>query len=398
MSRRQRTRPTSLHTPLSAPDKTARKGFVWAGLAVLLGLLAVGGWVWTGGPSTESDTRVALGDETETTATTRDPLAGETGGTVVIDGETVNTLSPLEPLDGDADFGPTDEPDGAETTFDATPDFEPQVAAPVRSHPGIPIAELVEKSEFGPLPRIGSSGLRPLDAYAAPAQAAGAARVAVVVGGLGLSQSGTREAIERLPSSITLAFSPYGNSLNRWMTEARRAGHEVVLQLPMEPLGYPTIDPGPRTLVRAAQPGANLANLRWALGRMTNYPIVMNYLGAGMITTAQPMEGILEEIGKRGLAWFDDGTVNASVVPVLAKEKRIPNVRGTLTIDASRDDARIMASLAALEQTAKRRGFAIGTASAFPTSVSLIAEWAEKAQLSGVALVPLSALVKDYER
>ncbi len=366
--------------------------------ALVLAVLAIGGWYWANSGNTLSETRVALGDETESVANTIDRPDTDTGGTVMIDGEVVSTLSPLEPLDGDIDFGPTDEPDGSVLAFDDSPGFEPRVAAPVRSHPGIAIAELVEKSEFGPLPRIGASGMRPLDAYAAPAPSAGAARIAVVVGGLGLSQSGTREAIERLPSSITLAFSPYGNSLNRWMTEARRAGHEVVLQLPMEPLGYPTIDPGPRTLIRAAQPGANLANLRWALGRMTNYPIVMNYLGAGMVTKAQPMEGILEEINKRGLAWFDDGTVKASVVPLLAKQKRIPNVRGTLTIDASRDDARIVASLAALEQTAKRRGFAIGTASAFPTSVSLIAEWAAEAQRSGVAIVPLSALVKDYER
>ena len=394
MSRKERARTTSLHTPLAAPERGARKGLVWAGLAVVFAAIAGAVWFWADSGQPVRETRVSLGEEVDIAANAPDDLAGETVGTVMIDGEAVSTLSPLEPMDGE----PVGAMDDEQVAFDAIPDFQPRAAAPVRSHPGVPIAELVEKSEFGPLPRIGSSGMRPLDAYAAPAPSAGAARIAVVVGGLGLSQSGTREAIERLPSSITLAFSPYGNSLNRWMTEARRAGHEVVLQLPMEPLGYPAIDPGPRTLVRAAQPGANLANLRWALGRMTNYPIVMNYLGAGMVTKAQPMEGILEEVGKRGLAWFDDGTVQASIAPVLAKQKRIPNVRGTLTIDASRDDARIMASLAALEQTARRRGFAVGTASAFPTSVSLIADWAQKAQSSGVAIVPLSALVTDYER
>ena len=36
------------------------------------------------------------------------------------------------------------------------------------------------------------------------------------------SQTGTQEAIEKLPPEVTLAFAPQGNSLGRWMQAARR--------------------------------------------------------------------------------------------------------------------------------------------------------------------------------
>ena len=86
----------------------------------------------------------------------------------------------------------------------------------------MPLPDLVEKSEFGSLPRISNSNVRPLDAYSQSSGLTGANRVALIVGGLGLSQTGTQAAIKALPPSISLGFSPFGNSLQRWMQNADR--------------------------------------------------------------------------------------------------------------------------------------------------------------------------------
>ena len=196
-------------------------------------------------------------------------------------------LSPLEPAPDDAiDRAP---PSPEEARSEGAPDFRPRVAAP-SPRPWLPRPELLEQSEFGPLPKVGPTGIRPLDAHARPPAGTGAARRAIVVGGLGLSQTGTQDAIRDLPSEVTLGFSPFGNSLQRWSQQALREGHEVVLQLPMEPLGYPAVDPGPRTLVSGTPKGEMLRRLRWSLGRMTNYPVTMNYLGAGLLAKPGELE------------------------------------------------------------------------------------------------------------
>ncbi len=294
-------------------------------------------------------------------------------------------LSPSDPL-----------PEEIAPEPQSKPSFKPRPVEKKRLSNWVPLPELVEKSEFGPLPKISSSGLRPLDAYSQSSGRVGANRVAIVVGGLGLSQSGSKDAIAALPSSITLGFSPFGNSLGRWVQRARQEGHEVVLQLPMEPLGYPSVNPGPHTLNSKASEGANLGNLRWSLGRMTNYPVVMNYLGAGVAGKHQIMRPLLEEIRNRGLGYVDDGTVQVSAAPQLSKEMRLPNAVANMVVDASRDSTSIRAQLKGLELLAKKRGFAIATATGFPESVEQISKWAKEAPKNGIQIVPLSNLIRDY--
>ncbi|MEE9374798.1 MAG: divergent polysaccharide deacetylase family protein [Rhizobiaceae bacterium] len=304
-----------------------------------------------------------------------------------IDYSKMKPLSPLEPAEV-IDPQPKKQP--------VKPAFVPKKLAKKSASDWLPVPDLIEKSEFGPLPKVSSGNVRPLDAYSRSSGMIGANRVALVIGGLGLSQTGTQQAIEDLPSNITLGFSPFGNSLQRWMQKARKQGHEVILQLPMEPLGYPTIDPGPRTLNSKVPRGENLKNLRWSLARMTNYPLVMNYLGAGMSNKSGTMRPLLKEIRNRGLGYIDDGSVRASQIINIAKDISLPHIKGSVVIDAVREEAKIRASLRNLEALARQKGFALGTATAFPQTVAIIAAWVEEAQKRGILIVPASNLIKDY--
>jgi polysaccharide deacetylase 2 family uncharacterized protein YibQ len=339
-----------------------------------------------------SRTRVAVVDDLSASVKPATKTASPTQGTLDHPIETepdtnqVKPLSPLDPIEPAV-------PEGK-----VKPAFKPVKLPQKRPSDWMPMPDLVEKSEFGSLPRISDGNIRPLDAYSQSNGVTGSNRIALIVGGLGLSQTGTQAAIKTLPSSISLGFSPFGNSLQRWMQNARREGHEVVLQLPMEPLGYPSIDPGPRTLTSVAEEGHNLMNLRWSLGRMTNYPVVMNYLGAGLTGKPGPLRPLLQEIRDRGLGYIDDGSASASVAIKLAREMRLPNASGNIVIDAVRDADRMRANLQALESLAKVRGYAIGTASAFPETVKIITEWAKQARSRDITIVPVSNLLKDYPR
>ena len=90
----------------------------------------------------------------------------------------------------------------------------------------LPERDMIEDGESGPLPIRAPDGRRPVDVYARPWSGARGARVAIVIGGLGVSQTGTQSAIAKLPPEVTLAFASGGNSIGRWMTEARHKGHE----------------------------------------------------------------------------------------------------------------------------------------------------------------------------
>ncbi|RUU09655.1 divergent polysaccharide deacetylase family protein, partial [Mesorhizobium sp. M7A.T.Ca.TU.009.01.3.2] len=163
----------------------------------------------------------------------------------------------------------------------------------------IPDKALIETSETGPLPVRATDGRRPFDVYARPWSGGRGARVAIVIGGLSVSQTGTQAAIAKLPAEVTLAFAPQGNSIGRWMQAARQSGHEIVMQVPLEPFDYPKVNPGRNTLTVAASVDENLKSLHWALSRTTNYTGVMNYMGARFSADAAAMEPFMAELGKR---------------------------------------------------------------------------------------------------
>lgn len=260
-----------------------------------------------------------------------------------------------------------------------------------------PDPELVEETRFGKLPVRGERGARPMDVYARPWSGTRGARIAIVIGGLGLSQTGTMNAINELPPEITLAFAPGGNSLARWVQAARRGGHELLLQVPMEPFNYPANDPGPHTLTVGGGKSEVMDDLHYAMGRITNYTGIMNYMGGRFMADADAMEPVMRDIAARGLLFLDDGTAAQSLTPTLAPALGVPHATADVQIDNELDRGAILKKLDSLENLARREGTAIGIASAFDVSVATIAAWANEAKARGIEIVGVSALVDDPE-
>ena len=258
-----------------------------------------------------------------------------------------------------------------------------------------PNDELLEESPFGRLPIISADGLKPMDQYARPWSGARGTRIAIVVGGLGLSQTGTQKAIKELPPEVTLGFAATGNSLQRWMQEGRREGHEVLLQIPFEPFGYPGTDPGPDTLLVSDPAKINLERLHRSMAKITNYTGVMNYLGARFIADDKALEPVLRDVGQRGLLFLDDGSSAQSRTGIIAKAVSTPVGFADLQLDDQVNDAAILRKLDDLERIARRNGSAIGVASAFDESVAAISKWSVEAAARGIEIVGVSALVSQ---
>jgi uncharacterized protein len=262
----------------------------------------------------------------------------------------------------------------------------------------LPDKALIEQSEAGPLPIRAADGRRPFDVYARPWSGARGARIAIVIGGLGVSQTGTQQALAKLPPEVTLAFASQGNSLGRWMQVARQGGHEIVMQVPLEPFDYPNTNPGRNTLTVDAAPEENIENLHWSLSRITNYTGVMNYMGARFSADSEAMAPLMAELGKRGLLYLDDGSSARTVAPELALKNGVPFAAGDTMIDAVRDRGEILKKLDQLEQTARAKGFAVGTGSAFDVTVGAVGSWINEAKKRGIEIVPISAVAIDPER
>ncbi len=258
-------------------------------------------------------------------------------------------------------------------------------------------ARLAEYSRHGSIPRIGTDGARPMEVFAKSAAAGGAerkgARIAIVVGGLGIGAAATGDAITKLPPVVTLAFTPYGSELSKWVAKARADGHEVLLQVPMEPFDYPDNDPGPQTLLSTISAEQNLDRLHWFLSRFQGYIGVTNFMGARFTANDAALAPVLRDIGKRGLLYLDDGVSPRSLAPKILSEAKLPFMKADVVLDTKPSWQEIDQALERLEKIANEQGYAIGTAGALPVSIERIARWAKAAEGRGVIVVPVSAIL-----
>jgi polysaccharide deacetylase 2 family uncharacterized protein YibQ len=322
-----------------------------------------------------------------------DPDGGRPSNTTAI-----TAARPTNPVAG---ANATPGPSPSIITVDAPPaeivDIPLPADEPVALGPTAILPDLVEETEFGPIPRMSGTGLRPFDAYARPSEtlatAAGKPLVAIVVSGLGLNHQSTLDAISKLPDAVTLAFAPYGKSLTETVTAARTEGHEIFLEVPLEPFDYPDNDPGPDTLLTGQPPRDNLNRLFKVMSRFGGYVGVINNMGARFTSSGADFGPMMEELAASGLGYLDDGSSNRSLAPQLATANRVPFNRVDRVLDANPSRGAIIGELDALVALAREKGGAIGMVSALPVSINTITDWAK--ELDGVVLVPASALMRS---
>jgi uncharacterized protein len=247
----------------------------------------------------------------------------------------------------------------------------------------------------GPIPKIAADGARPADAFAQPVKAIpgkpDAPRIALIVSGLGVSAKLTGEAIAELPGPVTLAFVPYGSDAG-WVARARGGGHEVLLQVPMEPFDYPGNNPGPETLLTSLSPQQNTDRLHWMMSRFQGYVGIMDMMGARFTASEQAFAPVLRETAKRGLIFVDDGSNPQSVAGRIAGVNNLPFAKADVVVDSVPTATEIDRALGQLETAARERHVAVGIASALPVSIAQIAKWAKSAESRGLLLVPITAV------
>jgi uncharacterized protein len=269
--------------------------------------------------------------------------------------------------------------------------------------PPVPVAELVEESQYGPLPKVAPDGRRAIEVYARPSRYAlvgrlgGPPRIALLVTGLGLPETTSPDLLKGLPAQVSVAYGAYGRNLQDSVTKARSAGHEVLLQIPLEPENYPSEDPGPHTLLTSLPPEENLKRLQWLMSRYTGYVGVTNHMGAKFETTAQSLQPVLEELKRRGLLYVDDGSVQASMAETIATAIGLDYSAASVQI-GTQSAPQIAQELANLEKMAMEHGAAIGVVRANPATIKQLNDWAGKLEAKGIVLVPVSAAVRSLQQ
>jgi uncharacterized protein len=218
------------------------------------------------------------------------------------------------------------------------------------------------------------------------------AQIAIVIDDLG----NDAEALERIAGwrfPIAGAVLP---GLPGSADAARRlaaSGKEVLLHLPMEPDGYPRIQPGPGVILRsdsdeqiAQTVAADLASVPGAVG-------VNNHMGSAATADARVMRAVVHALAGRGLFFLDSRTTDASVALRVADEGGVPAVSRRVFLDSIPSADAVGRSYRELLTRARSEGSALAIGHPHPETLSLLERELPRLRQQGIVLVPVSRLV-----
>ena len=263
-------------------------------------------------------------------------------------------------------------------------------SAPVAPPPPLPLRRSTAKTAAVSGWGKGSTKITATDAAALKP-----ARIAILLRGLGRDDRNSSDAVTKLPPAISLAFMPYAGIAQQWAKKASEQGHEVIVQLPLEPTDYPVSNPGPETLLASSSADQNASRLNTILSRFEGYSGVTNFLGGKMLQSKDALRPILEQIKSRGLIYVGEGNNNShAVVRGLAGEIGLRYGGANVMIDAQPTPAAIQAALERLIAIARKEGSAIGLGYASRATIEQLEAWTQTLAASGVTLVPVGTLAQ----
>jgi polysaccharide deacetylase 2 family uncharacterized protein YibQ len=212
--------------------------------------------------------------------------------------------------------------------------------------------------------------------------------IAVVIDDLGVNRRAT-EAVSRLGAPLTLAFLPYATNLAEQTRAARAAGHELLVHVPMEPVGAAW--PGPNALLSSLDPAEILARLRSQLRSFRGFVGINNHMGSLLTTDHERMALVMAELRRQDLLFLDSRTTPGSVAADAAVRAGVPHAVRDVFLDSAL--ASIAEQLAEVEQIAAKRGIAVAIGHPHERTIEALRQWLPTLEAKGLALVPISTVV-----
>ncbi len=282
-----------------------------------------------------------------------------------------------------------DEDDGVPipvTVDDApTPQPEPDV---MPDSAGDPIGDLIASLDPEPDVQTAEKPTWRKNAVAA-APDDGRPMIALVIDDVGLNEERSADTIA-LPAPITLAFLPYADDLRALTKKARRAGHETMVHVPMEPSSA-TVDPGPHAMRVGLSDSELRQRLAWNLDRFDGYVGFNNHMGSKFTADSAGMRVVIDEAKRRGLLFLDSRTTKETRGRELAEQAGVPVVERQVFLDNKVEAAAVEAQLKRMEQIARDKGAALAIGHPHAVTIAALRNWLR--QNTEFAVVPVSALV-----
>ncbi|MBJ7417355.1 MAG: divergent polysaccharide deacetylase family protein [Niveispirillum sp.] len=216
-------------------------------------------------------------------------------------------------------------------------------------------------------------------------------RIVIVIDDMGVDRHRS-EKVAALPGPLTLAWLPYARDLPQQTGKARAHGHELIVHMPMEPTGKD--DPGPGALLTRLDEATLRQRLSANLSAFHGFVGINNHMGSRFTADRTGMAVVMAELGSRGLLFLDSRTTANTAAGPLSAHYQVPMLSRDVFLDHVMTAQGVAASLAKVEDIARRNGLAIAIGHPHDVTIAALTQWLPTLQEKGFQLVPLTAAVK----
>ena len=215
--------------------------------------------------------------------------------------------------------------------------------------------------------------------------------VALIIDDLGYDKKIAKK-FAQLDVIMTFSILPHSPFQERIAKLARSKGLEVMIHMPMEPVEYPQVDPGPGTLLTSMSPDELITQLDHNLDSLPDVKGINNHMGSRITAESAQMYQIFSVLKKRGLFFIDSRTTAESLGEPSARLFKVPFARRDVFIDHHVKADFIRMQIEELIRVAQKNGKAVGIMHPHATTFQVLQEMLP--DLKGqVQLVPASKVV-----
>ncbi len=216
-------------------------------------------------------------------------------------------------------------------------------------------------------------------------------RVAIIIDDLGYDEKIAEKFLE-LDVAFTFSILPFSPFQQKIARRAHEKGLEVMLHLPMEPVEYPSVNPGPGTLLTTMSPDELLDQLEKDLDTLPSIKGVNNHMGSKLTAESNQLYQIFSILKKRGLFFIDSRTTPKTLCKPSARMFKVPFAQRDVFIDHQPQPEFIRKQIKALIEIALHHGQAVGIAHPHLTTYRVLKEMLPELK-EKVQFVPASDIV-----
>lgn len=217
-------------------------------------------------------------------------------------------------------------------------------------------------------------------------------KIAIIIDDFGYD-TGLARSFAELDIPLCMSVLPRAPR-TRDVVEIIKGHHrELLLHMPMEPKGYPGLNPGPGALLCRMSREETKELVRRHLREVPEASGVNNHMGSLLTERREQMTAFLEEIRNKDLFFIDSRTSGSSVAYRLAKEMGVRSAKRNVFLDNEPSKNAIDIQMERLLGIARHRGSAIGIAHPFPGTLRALESRLERLRAE-VELVSASQLAK----